>query len=385
MTRKKKLIAASLTLAALATPLLAASCDTIGGNPLDAICCKEFKPGTNMLTVDWGLGDGNLEFGAAMQAVGDFSATAQGMITDLGVACRGMAVDMGAAEDAVVEPDPNKNAVAWCKEAMKQLATIKAQVSIVIQPAKCEVSVSAKLDCEASCDVSAKCELTPAEITASCEPGKLSGQCSGKCTGSCEGSANLAVACNGKCDGTCEGTCMGGTANGGQCSGTCNGKCRGSCAVDGGAMASCEGTCSGSCDVDFKAPKCTGTFTPPMGKCEAKGSCEGSCDASASAKAECTPPAVDVEFTGNIDDKVAALKKWLPQMYLVIEGKLSLLVDQATAFADITGSFNIDPTSSAHALFCLPTAVDAIGNAGINVTATGSASVDIFAGVGIGG
>jgi len=385
MTRKKKLIAASLTLAALATPLLAGSCDTIG-DPLGAICCKEFKPGTNMLSVDWGLGDGNLEFGAAMQAVGDFSATAQGMVNDLGIACRGMAIDMGAAEDAVVEPDPNKNAVAWCKEAMKQLATIKASVSIVIQPAKCEVSVSAKLDCQGQCDVSAKCELTPAEITASCEPGKLSGQCSGKCTGSCEGSVNLAVSCNGTCQGTCEGQCDGMQTNA-QCSGTCNGKCRGSCSVDGSAMASCEGTCSGSCDVDFKAPKCTGTFTPPMGKCEAKGSCEASCDASASAKAECTPPAVDVEIMGGaqIDEKVAALKKWLPQMYEVIEGKLGLLVDQATAFGEITSSFNIDPTSSAHALFCLPTAVEAVTNAGLNVTATGSASVDIFAGVGVGG
>lgn len=384
MNRTKKLIAMPFALAALTAPMFLASCDTIS-NPLDAVCCTQFKPGTNMVTADWGLeASANLEFGAAMQAVGDFNATAQGMVNDLTVACRGMAIDMGAAEDAVTEVDPNKAVVAWCKEAMKQLATFKADISITVQPAKCEVSVSAKLDCEAQCDASVQCELTPAEIKASCEPGKLSGQCSGSCTGTCEGSASLAVTCNGACEGTCEGTCMG-SQDGGKCNGTCNGKCRGSCAADGSAMAKCEGSCSGECSVDFKAPKCTGTFTPPKAECKAQGSCEASCDASASAKAECTPPAVEITGGTNIDEKIAALKKWLPQIYLNIEGRLSLLVDQASAFGTITGSFNFDPTSSASAVFCLPTAIASVASAGDNILAVGSASVDIFAGVGVGG
>jgi hypothetical protein len=115
MNRTKKLIAMPFALAALTTPMFLASCDTVG-NPLDALCCEDFKPGTNMLAVDWGLdASANLKFGATMQAVGDFSATAQGMINDLGVACRGMAIDMGALETAVVEPDPNQNAIAWCR------------------------------------------------------------------------------------------------------------------------------------------------------------------------------------------------------------------------------------------------------------------------------
>lgn len=385
MNRTKKLIAMPFALAALTAPMFLASCDTIGSNPLDALCCTQFKPGTNMVTADWDLeGSLNLEFGAAMQAVGDFSATAQGMVNDLTVACRGMAIDMGAKEDAVVEPDPNKAVVAWCTEAMNQLATFKADINITVQPAKCEVSVSAKLDCEAQCDASVQCELTPGEIKAACEPGKLSGQCSGSCSGTCEGSASLAVTCNGTCDGTCEGMCMG-TQDGGKCNGTCNGKCRGSCTADGSAMAKCEGSCSGDCSVDFKAPKCNGTFTPPKAECKAQGSCEASCDASASAKAECTPPAVEITGGTNIDEKIAALKKWLPQIYLNIEGRLSLLVDQATAFGTITGSFNLEATAQSAAVFCLPTAIAAVASAGDNIVAVGSASVKIFAGVGQGG
>lgn len=382
MNRTKKLIAMPFALAALTAPMFLASCDTVS-NPLDAVCCTQFKPGTNMATADWGLeASANLEFGAAMQAAGDFSATAQGMVNDLGVACRGLAIDLGAAEDAVDEPDPNKATIAWCKEAMKQLATFKADLKITIQPAKCEVSVSAKLDCKANCDAQVSCELTPGEIKAACEPGKLSGQCSGSCTGSCEGSANLAVTCNGECEGVCEGMCSGST-DGGKCNGTCSGKCRGSCSADGSAMATCEGSCSGECSVDFKAPKCTGKFTPPKAECNASGSCEASCDASASAKAECTPPAVEITGGTNIDEKIAALKKWLPQMYLIIEGRLGVLTGQAEAFGSIVGNLNFDLDSTA--TFCLPNAIAAIASAGDNIGATVTASVDIFAGVGVGG
>ncbi|MFO0615017.1 MAG: hypothetical protein U0414_20675 [Polyangiaceae bacterium] len=383
-----KLIATPFALAALATPMFLASCDTIGTNPLDQLCCKDFKPGTNMLAVDWGLdATGNAEFGAAMQAVGDFSATAQGMINDLGVACKGMAIDMGADPEKIDEADPNKFTVAWCAEAMSQLATLKAsaQLSIVIQPPHCEASFSAKVDCQGKCDATVECMYTPAELKASCSTGKLSGQCSAQCNGKCEGSANLAVTCNGHCEGSCEGNCSTGMM-GSQCDGTCDGKCRGTCDVDGSATATCEGTCTGDCSVEFTAPKCKGEFKPPNASCEAKGSCEASCDASASAKAECTPPAVDIEFTAstNVDQKVAALKKWLPQMYLIVEGKLGLLSGQIEAFGDLTAKFNIDPTSSATALFCLPTAVQALADAGLNIAGTIDAGVKIVTDVGVG-
>lgn len=388
MDRKKKLRVAALpvAVAAIAAPFAAQGCNDSGiTNPLDSVCCTDFKPGTNMVDVDWGLdASANLEFGAAMQAIGDFSATAQGMVNDLGVACKGLAVDLGSDENKISEKDPNEFTKKWCKEAADQLTTLKGQVQIVlsVQPARCEVNVSAKLDCQAQCSAQAMCQLTPAQIEASCEPGKLSGQCSGKCTGSCEGSANLAVSCNGQCDGTCEGMCMG-QSNGGACSGTCNGKCRGSCAVDGSAMAKCEGTCSGSCDVDFQAPKCNGKFTPPMGMCEASASCQGSCDASATAKAECTPPSVDVEVsTAGFEDKIAALQKWLPQIFLNIEGRLGILKDELAGITDVAANFQSDLSGSAKAVFCVVPAADALTTAGVNITATGEAAVSITGAVG---
>jgi hypothetical protein len=389
MDRKKKLRVAALpvAVAAIVAPFAIQGCNDSGfDNPLDSVCCSDFKPGTNMIDVDWGLdASANLEFGAAMQAIGDFSATAQGMVNDLGVACKGLAVDLGVDENSISEKDPNEFTKKWCASAAKALTDLKAKVQITlsVQPARCEVNVSAKLDCQAQCSAQAMCQLTPAQIEASCEPGKLSGQCSGKCTGSCEGSANLAVSCNGKCDGTCEGTCMGGTSTGGACDGTCNGKCRGSCAVDGGAMASCEGTCSGTCDVDFEAPKCSGKFTPPMGMCEASASCEGSCDASATAKAECTPPAVDVEVsTAGFDREIAALQKWLPTIFLNIQGRLETLQGELSAITDVAANFQSDLSGSATAVFCIVPASDALVTAGANITATAAAGVSITGAIG---
>jgi len=391
MDRKKKLRLAvtPIALAALAAPFAAGGCDTLtnDGNPLGAVCCTDFKPGTNMIDIDWGLSSDadNKEFGAALQAIGDFSATAQGMVNDLGVACKGLAIDLGSMETAVNEKDPNEYTKKWCAEAATQLTALKAQVSLVlsVQPARCEVNVSAKLDCQAQCSAQAMCTLTPGEIEASCEPGKLSGKCTGSCTGSCEGSSNLAVSCNGSCSGTCEGMCMG-TQDGGACQGTCNGKCRGECQQTGSAMVSCEGTCSGSCDVDFQAPKCNGKFTPPMGKCDASASCQGSCDASATAKAECTPPSVDVEFSGGaqFEAKIAALQKWLPTIFSNTEGRLSTLQGELQAITDVAGNFQADLSGSAKAVFCIVPAGDALTTAGANIQASVEAGVSIGGAVG---
>ncbi len=70
MERKQKirLAAAPFVLAALVAPMVLASCDS--ANPLAAVCCTDFKPGTNMVAVDWGLkGNANVEFGASLQAI----------------------------------------------------------------------------------------------------------------------------------------------------------------------------------------------------------------------------------------------------------------------------------------------------------------------------
>lgn len=387
MERKNKirLAAAPLALAAIAAPMFLASCDA--ANPLAAVCCTDYKPGTNMASVDWGLkGSANLEFGATMQAIGDFSATAGAMVTDLGVACKGLAVDLGVDEYKFTDSDPNKFMTNWCGEAAAQIASVKASANITfnIQPARCDVSVSAKASCEGQCSGKADCQFTPAEITANCEPGKVSGGCSGKCTGSCEGSATLAVNCNSQCSGTCEGTCdgMATPAGGATCSGTCAGSCRGSCQVDGSAMATCNGSCSGSCDVAFTAPKCNGKFTPPMGKCDVSANCKGSCDASASAKAECTPPQIGIKASAGFEAKVAALQKWLPQIYLIIEGRLVSLNGQIKGLVDVSGNLQAGLSGQAKAVFCIVPAVASVTTAGENIGATVTAAASITGKVG---
>lgn len=377
---KKIMRLAAAPLAIVAAGLLTApGCDSL----TDGLCCTGFKPGTNMLTADWGLeASANLEFGATLQAIGDFSASATAMVNDIGVACKGLAIELGAPETAVGKDvvDPDKIASGWCAAAVTEIGKIKGSITIKAAPARCDVNVSAKVDCEASCSGQAECTLSPGEIKAACEPGKLSGSCSAKCTGSCEGSADVAVNCEGSCNGTCEGMCDG-SASGGNCAGTCSGSCRGTCTAMAGAMIDCNGTCKGDCSVDFVAPKCEGTFTPPEAKCSASAQCKGSCDASASAKAECSPPSIDIVITGAgslaLDLKVAALKKWLPQIVVVATAKGELLLGQAKALVELSGGLSASLSGDSAAVFCIIPAADAIGDAVVNIEASLNASASI--------
>ena len=387
MQRKQKIRLgfAPIALAAIIAPMALTNCST-----LDAVCCKDFQPGTNMVAVDWGLdAKANAEFGASIQAIGDFSATATGMVNDLGVACKGLAIDLGADENSVKTDvtDPQEIATQWCGIAADLTTKLRASATlkIDIQEPRCEVNVSAKLDCQAQCSASAKCELSPGEIKASCEPGKLSGQCSAQCTGSCEGSASVAVSCKGTCSGECDGTCDG-TASSGQCSGACDGKCRGSCAVEASDNISCEGTCSGDCTAEFKAPKCEGKFTPPSGKCEASANCSGSCDASASAKAECTPPSISISLaagaSADVQAKVAALQKWLPQIFLIIKGRFNVLTGQIEGLGTVAANLTGSVSAGGKAAFCIIPAAEAVVVAGENIGASGSVTASFVGAVG---
>ncbi len=379
MTRKLRLRFAFLPIgiAALALPF---GCSTLANNnPINTVCCSDFKPGTDMANVDWGLsGSQELEFAATMQAIGDFSGQAQAMVTDLGVSCKGLAVDLGVDENTVTDTDPNQFAIKWCSQAGTALGALKGQLTINVQPAKCDINISAKADCEGKCSAQAKCTYTPAEIKLGCTSGQLSGKCTAMCTGDCEGSANLAVTCQGQCLGECQGTCSSGQM-GNSCAGTCTGKCRGTCKADVNAMGTCEGTCSGTCSVDFVAPKCDGTFTPPMGSCMASANCEASCQASATAQAECSPPSIDVEGATNLGDKIAAVEKWLPQILLDVQGRLTNLQADVKAITDVGGSFKDNLSGTSTADFCIVPAVAAVATAGDNITATVQAGASITA------
>lgn len=387
---KLRIAAAAVALGATAAPLMSGC----GDNPLDTLCCKEFTPGADMASVDWGLeGSASANFSAFMQATGDLTALASAMASDVGAACQNIALDLDDTlqPNAVKETDPGKAASAWCGLAASAIGKIKgsATLTVNVQPPSCTVNASVQGSCEAKCTAKAECEITPAQIVARCDPGKLSGKCDAQCTGSCEGSANLAVTCEGECSGTCEGTCMGTCATqgaggecAGSCQGTCSGKCRGSCKVAANAMVTCEADCTGGCSVDVKAPKCKAELTPPSAECTADANCEGGCKASASAKAECHEGSVEIVASANTQEiarLVATLRVNLPKLYLALQARGEAFKGNVEAVVNLSGS--IDVTASAKATACLIPAAQAIGQAAANAGASVSASGSVVASV----
>lgn len=403
----------------LAIPMVAGSgCDAVKG-VADSVCCKDFKVGADLSAVDWEIeGEGKAEFAAFMQASGDFSASASGLVLELSTLCQNVAVDMGIDEKKVQETDPGARAAAWCGEVVAQLKAA-GSISIDAQPPSCSLSASASASCQAKCSGNASCELQPGELP-QCEGGEVSFSCEGSCSGSCQGSADLAVTCEGECSGTCEGSCEGtcegglsgtcsgdcsGTCNGkgdgaggkfsgkcdgtcegscsvqftnpvckGSCKGSCAGKCRGSCKAAADVKLQCEGECSGSCDGTVKAPKCSGGKLPKA-KCEASAECSGSCNASVQAKAECKPGSLKITAAGTLSARaVASLEANLPKIRVLLEAKAKLLADNAAVVLDVGAKFTAKGNLSAKAALCLVPAVDALSEAAGNVQATGSVS-----------
>ncbi len=366
-------VAATLAFGAVSMSFMGGGCDKVQ-DITGAVCCTDFKPGTNMLEVDWGLeGQANADFGVAIQAIGDFSAAATAMVNDLGVACRGMAVEMGVDPTSVTTADPGEYTTQWCTLAAGEISKISAELTISVQPAECRFSAEVQASCEGHCQVDASCQ--PGEISARCDPGELVVKCEGTCQGSCEGSANVSVTCDGACDGTCEGTCMG-NQDGGICNGTCSGKCRGSCDTSASANATCEGECSGTCTGTATAPRCKAELSPPS--CEASADCQASCKASASARAECTPPAVEISGTANLEAKIAVLKKYLPQVYAIADARAKLLVENAQAMVDVSGNLTAAVDVETTAGFCLIPAGAAIADSADNLAVSVSASADVI-------
>jgi hypothetical protein len=244
-----------------------------------------------------------------------FSAKIDGMLLE---ACGGLVKDLGGSGDFKTGTDAC-NAAA--DVVAKARAALGAHASVTIQgePPKCGADVTVEGDCAAHCDAT----VQPGSVQASCTGGEMQGECDANCTGSCDmeaaatcsgtcsGSctANFSGSCGGKCDGKCDGHTSSGASCSGKCegkcdaqaSGTCGGSCTGSCKMDAGA--SCKGTCTGKCSAEFKAPRCTGSATPP----NLSADCKAKCDARANASFQCTKAHLSVVVTGAADE-AAALK-----------------------------------------------------------------------------
>jgi hypothetical protein len=374
-----------LTLAGLsALPLM--GCEEVSKAQQD-LCCSEFTPGADLASVEWGLdAQAELNYGAFMQSVSDFTGAAGALVTDVTNACQAIAIDLGAEPGEVTATSPSARANAWCDLAVERLGAVSGELAISFQPPSCTIDASVQANCEAKCSANVECQVTPAQVIARCDPGKLSGRCTAECTGTCEGSANLAVACEGTCEGTCEGECDGACsvegANGecrGACEGTCKGECRGSCQIDTGVDVKCNADCTGGCSVEYEAPKCKAQLEPPSAECQGSAECSGSCEASASAKADCKEPSVEISGEESLSAAIATLKANLPRLLVVAKARGQLLVDNAQAVVDASANLDGAVGGSVKATACLIPAGRAIETALVNVEAGLTASGKVMA------
>jgi hypothetical protein len=339
-------------------------------SPLSDICCTDFKAGSDMAGVQF-TGDAQLngQFVAFAQAAGDVAATASGAVADVTGACMNIATDLGDDPKAGAGKTGTAVLTFWCAEAILRLNAvagggIQGQLDVRVEPPACTLAVQAVASCQAKCDVTGACNVkaTPPRCTggtlaisckgnctgsASAPTIACTGACSGACSGTCEASGGATVECTGKCDGEC--TAKAGVGTGIQSDGSCHGACSGTCKLDAGATVSCAGTCSGTCNASCRATggqvsvKCSGTcdadFDPVSceggkleGGCDVDAHCQGNCNASASAKAECRPPRVDVTAKGTAPafaTIAATLEKNLPSLLIVARARGQAFLDVA--------------------------------------------------------
>lgn len=422
MTASKRFTAPVALAAALALPLLTNGC---GDNPLDAACCTEFKVGADLSGADFGL-EGEIagKFKVFAQAAGDLAVVGQAALDDVTAACRAMAEDAGAtkaeidAEASKTQRDAVKGlctlAIAKIDASFSAQGGIKGALKINVEAPQCSASVSASANCNANCSVDASCKGDVSAKPPTCEGGKLevscegsceakaeapSFSCEGTCEGSCSAEGGVSVNCEGQCDGTCEaGGSAGGT--GVQADGSCNGTCKGTCAMKADAKVKCDGQCKGSCKASGGSAsvkcdgECKGKAEPLSCKggelkanveCKADANCSANCNASAQAKAECTPPRIDIQIAasaqGSLDAKMTAsietLKINLPKIFLVFKAR-------GEAFANMVGTV----AGSASAVFdpgqlglkgaaCIPAIVGALADASANMKVSLEASASV--------
>jgi len=412
-----------VVIAVLGLPLLANGCSDDGSNPLSAVCCTDYKPGSDVSSVDFGV-DASIkgEFSVFAQAGSDFSATATAAANDVATACRAIAVDLGADPDGANKAGKTgRDALSfWCDQAVAQITAnfgaggkfaAAASLKIAVEPARCEASISATADCQAKCTVEGSCDIKATPPT--CKGGTLTVDCSGSCdvtaqepkiscTGSCQGSCEGAceASVNGavQCDGTCEGTCAasGGANTGPQADGSCKGTCNGKCTARAGVSATCSGTCSGKCTGKCSASpggvsakcsgKCDAQATPLTceggtleGGCNVSADCKANCSASVSAKAECTPPSITIVAGAGLNGKLldeyrAALRSLeanLPNLLLVLQARGQAFIDTGKAFvtaaANIAASGNLGIKGTACGVVISASVVEASKNAEASV------------------
>lgn len=419
MTTFKHLKAAAIALT-LALPVLSNGCSAVQ-QAQSAVCCPEYAKGD--------LNAVAAKFDATVQgdaysfasAASSLAAVSRGSVSDVANACRSIATDLGEDPLGFV-PDttagaPSEDAQAanyWCGKAAAKIKAAGVTIQVVFDPPECNASVQAQVDCQARCEASGQCDVQANPPT--CKGGTLEvsckgdcnvtaqqptidceGSCTGQCSGSCEASGGVAV----DCDGDCQGTCAAGTVGSGiQADGSCKGTCSGKCTLRSTAKVSCSGSCSGTCDATCKATpgqvavKCSGQCSvqaTPIeckggtleGGCTADASCQANCNASVQARAECTPPAVDVTVTSSTDVSalVRTLEGNLPALIVVLKARGADLA-QVIATMVSTG-VSISGNVTAEGAACVAAMSGDLSSAQLDFTAAISGSTTVLTAVGV--
>lgn len=413
--------------ALIAAPLLM-NCGGLPGLPgLPGSCPADINDPSAIMKANFGL-DAKMEgqIKGALSAGANLQALAVAVEADVAGACGQLAKDLGASDEDITpkEEGPGKKAEAACTAAVKFMGDVKAKAKISgkldvkVVPPKCSASMNAMADCAGSCDAS----VSGGKAEVKCEGGEISGKCEGECKGGC--TVEAGAKCEGSCGGTCEGSCeadfsgtCGGACEGkcdgqastgsdknkgackgkcegkcsasakGSCKGKCSGSCSASCEIKGAAK--CEGSCSGGCSVEIKEPKCSGEIVPPKMSAE----CKANCDAEVSAKLECIPASVTVNFSGAADAEASAklkgaLEKNLPALLKVtlgMKGRIEGAI--ANVKASIEGVQAVVKGGGQAALKvggCLVASLKAQADASVslNVSVSASASASGSAGAG---
>lgn len=373
--------------------------------------CAAIHPGADVSALTFGAPDPTeRHLRVFAQAAADAAAASGTLLDDVRNACKGIAegLDAPASARADAETASGREATKkWCDLAASALRQSAPQLTTVIEPETCELSVALHAACQGQCSGTEPCDVQAhpvrcvgGSLTISCagecsavggEPLTCDGKCAGVCNGACTSSSG--VPCIGRCtgtcmpssmgpgvaaDGTCRGTCVGTCsqiAPGFSCPGTCDGRCDASCFGVTGGSARCDGQCKG----DYEPLTCSGTALE--GGCTTEPSCATSCTARVVSKAQCPAPWISISVRGSTSDPArlkSVLEAHLPAL-LVAKTRGGPLTEAVTALASLSGTYSTNSTVGANGKACVQRAVSIVASSALDASTALKGTIQVLA------
>jgi hypothetical protein len=196
MNRILKRVVVSSGFGLLAINLI--NCSEFGLGGLGSAACPELGSGGSVLNANFsGNAQANGKVRTFVQASKDLVNVSLQMEAEATNACKRMGQDLGIPPGQMAaRPGAGGQAAGACgavAAAIDQIFRGGVSVQVRATAPVCQANVQAEANCKGSCSA----QVSPGEIVARCEPGKVAGQCQGRCTGQCDGN------CNGNCNGNC--------------------------------------------------------------------------------------------------------------------------------------------------------------------------------------